>query len=334
MARGCGLVSTVGVMSALFTGSLYAQESDAVRLTILVVNAESGTVLPGTVIQLSGIGERFLTDERGTLSIYARLGEYRLTARKNGYRVLEGDLEVKRAGDFTLELDPLSLADPSTLGRLSGTLADHGTGRPIEGALVELLGLGQRLTDRQGYFLFEDVPTGPFRVETRMVGYADRTESVTIQQGQTTVLRIGMAVDPIELEPIDVEVRSRFLEEMGVYERMTRGSSGHIVARLEIEQRRSQHLSDSFYAIPGLRVRRNGRRTILVGRGDCPLDVFLDGIPVASEENDGLYDIDQIPPGWVELAEVYAGAAATPVEYGLPGRHCGVVLIWTRRGRS
>ena len=61
-----------------------------------------------------------------------------------------------------------------------------------------------------------------------------------------------------------------------------------------------------------------GRQT---GFGNtCQLRIFVDGLPA-----DG-WDIDSIPPEYLEAMEVYQGLAV-PIQYG---PSCGVVLIWLR----
>jgi hypothetical protein len=138
-----------------------------------------------------------------------------------------------------------------------------------------------------------------------------------------------MAVDPIELAPITVEVRSQFLESRGVYRRIEGGRSGQIVTRADIEARDSYRLSDSLRGVPGLRIERQNKRTILLGRGRCQLRVYVDGVR-ARPGIDGFVDIDLYPPEWVEAAEVYPGLSSVPIEFYETGEDCGVVLLWSR----
>ena len=155
---------------------------------------------------------------------------------------------------------------------------------------------------------------------------------------RTTATEIGMASRAIELDPITVVVRSPFLEMSGVYDRMEAGSASRIITRQEIEQRPSQRLSDSFQGTPGLRVLPDGKRSVLMGRGNCQLRVYVDGVQLQGDAPDGSLDIDQIPPEWVEIAEIYPGLASVPIQFAKPPnraspqRGCGVALIWTRRG--
>jgi hypothetical protein len=75
---------------------------------------------------------------------------------------------------------------------------------------------------------------------------------------------------------------------------------------------------------------RANRRSVLLGRGRCQLRIYVDGVRMHADI-EGSVDIDQIPPAWVELAEVYPGIASVPPEYAEIRQDCGVVLIWSRQ---
>lgn len=307
-----------------------AQEANRVVLTVRVVDATSGAPLGGAVVQLSGVQERYVTGEEGTASFPVARGSYILSARRFGYEALEGDFRVMRPGSFTLRMTARIDQDSSAPGRLRGRVVEAGSGRAVLGASVSVSGRGPYLTDDAGRFDVPGLTAGLKEVEIEALGYARRAVSVTVQAGRTTVLEASVAVDALELQPIEVQVRSPFLESRGVYRRIEGGRSVGIVTRAELEERDSYRLSDSMTNVPGLRVERQNKRSILRGRGRCPLRVFVDGVPV-SPEMDGYVDIDLFPPEWIEVAEVYVGISAVPVEYADGDEDCGVVLLWTRQ---
>jgi hypothetical protein len=324
------LVSVAGALAVgLVSVQAPAFSQEVVRLTVRVVDARAGGPLPEATVELSGILERVVTDESGEASFEAPVGDYVLTARRYGYLTLDGDFEVMRAGSFTLRMVP-SGTDLAAPGRLTGTVNDAVTGRPIAGATLALESGRGTVTDAEGRFHVPDVTPGLVEIEVGKLGYAPRTESVTVQPGRTTGVTLSLAVDPLELEAIEVEIRSPFLEAQGVYRRMEGGTSGHIVTREEIDARPSSRLSDSLMDVPGLQVMRDNKRSVLLGRGRCRMRIFLDGVEMGVEI-DGTIDIDLVPPDWVEVAEVYTGLAAVPVEYGQGLESCGVMLVWTRR---
>ena len=321
---------SVALLVALSPLGAKGQSTDTVQLTVRILDARRGLPLTGVVVELSGIPERLITDGDGEISFSAPVGTYVLIARKSGFEPLEGDFDVWRAGAVTLRMDPGRSGDPTAPGRLQGTVTDGLTGHPSEGAEVSSVGFGAVVSDERGRFTLATLAPGPAQLRVRMLGYADRTESVTVHAGRTTVVQIEVAADPIELAPITVEVRSSFLEQKGVYRRIERGVSNRVVTRDQIEERQSPRLSDSLRRITGLNVIRANQRSVLLGRGRCQLRIYVDGVRMRADI-EGSVDIDQIPPAWVELAEVYTGIASVPPEYAEIRQDCGVVLIWSRQ---
>ena len=140
-----------------------------------------------------------------------------------------------------------------------------------------------------------------------------------------------MAIQPIELEPVEVTIRSLDLERSGFYDRAARGFGTHFTPG-DLERMQPVLLSDALRGrVPGVRVVQSviGGQSYLVGRGrsftrgDCVLPVWIDGVRSFDT------DIDQISPGSIAAVEVYQGPG-TPPQYGFDA--CGAVLLWTRRG--
>ncbi|NNM34877.1 MAG: TonB-dependent receptor plug domain-containing protein [Gemmatimonadetes bacterium] len=311
---------------------LAAQEPDSVRITGYVLDAETGDPLAGAVLALSGSRARHVTDDAGQVQFRARRGDYLLIVQRGGYETLQGDFEVIKEGDFYLSLSPEELDDPGAAGRIVGRISDETTGDGIEGALVSILGRGDAVTDGNGRFEFSDLLPGLAEVRVEMLGYAERADPVTIHSGRTTALQIKMAVDAIALAPIEVEVRSRFLELRGVYDRMDRGVSSRLLTRQEIEANPSVLLSEHLDAIAGVQVQHQGLRRVLTSRGNCEMGIWVDGIQW-NPDIEGSVNIDQLPPEWIEIAEIYTGTSALPAEYARSG-HCGAMLVWTRQGAN
>ncbi len=332
--RWCRLGILCLTLGFVVDGSVAAQESpDSVEITGRIVDSETGDGLLGAVLALSGVRTRFVTDEDGEVTFRAAQGDYILVVQRGGYETLQGDFEVMRTGGFVLGLEPEELEDPDAQGRVIGRILDGRSGAPIEGALVSLLGRGDALTNQNGRFEFEEVLPGLAEVRVEMLGYADRVDPLTIHAGRTIALNVRMAVDPVALEPLEVEVRSRFLELRGVYQRMEQGVSSHLLTRQEIEDRGTNRFSDHLDGISGLRINQQGVRRVLTGRGNCPIAVFVDGIRWQTDI-EGTVDIDQIPSDWIEVAEIFNGGVGAPAEYSRDTDGCGVMLIWTRQGAN
>ena len=334
-ARRVALVGFAALLAAagwpVAPPALAAQEPASVEVTLRLRDSDTNAPLMGVLIELSDHARRYVTGVDGTVTVAAAPGTYVVTARKGGYGTLTDELVVAAAAaEVALELKRLEEVEPGHPATLLVRVREAGTGNAIEGAAVSLAGAGTRPTGRSGNAQFITM-SGPARITVEMIGYATRTEPVSVHHEGATVVTVALAVEAVVLPPIEVEVRSRFLEANGVYRRIDRGVVMRLVTREDIDKFPVSFLSDAFVSVPGVTVdRREMGATKLMGpaRGDpdgCELTVFVDGL--ASELN-----IDDFPPEMVEMAEVYWGLR-TPIQYrGVNQSNCGVVLLWTRRG--
>jgi outer membrane receptor for monomeric catechols len=106
-----------------------------------------------------------------------------------------------------------------------------------------------------------------------------------------------------------------------------------------VERHEARQITDLLWGVPGIRlVPRDNMagsgyvplmRASASLRGFCTPDVYLDGIPQpGAEELDNL-----IMPFDIEAIEVYRSASEVPARYTTAGSNCGVILLWTRKGR-
>ena len=318
---------------------------EAVTITAHIRDLATGTGLPGAVIDLSGVVNRHVTDDNGRVSFQAEPGSYVLTVRRGGYETVEGDLRVIRPGDFHLAMRPeTSIArearELDAPARVSVRAMDAVRGAPVEGATVTLRGgrtgaaadasaLMRAVTNRDGRAEFRGLDSDFAHVTVEMIGYATRTEPVALHADRTTAVEVSLTVEAVELAPIRVEVRSRYLEENGFYRRLDQGVVMRLLTRESILDRGSVRISDSFARVPGLQVDRTGPYRAELRARACRLAVFVDGLEWSSDV-EGSVNIDQIPPEWVEVAEVYWGPRTPRRFHGKDNGGCGAVVIWTR----
>ena len=164
-------------------------------------------------------------------------------------------------------------------------------------------------------------------------------------------LELDLAVEPIELDPIEVSVEAREmdLEMSGFYDR--RGStSGAFITRERIEERAPLYTSDLFRGIAGVKVvgglgMGTQNAVVLAGSralsfnsnpGECSPAVWIDGQMVhqgsSGPGDQGPAFLDQlIQPDRVAGVEIYNSPSSVPVQYNLFAA-CGVIVFWTRHG--
>ncbi|MGH7504930.1 MAG: TonB-dependent receptor plug domain-containing protein, partial [Longimicrobiales bacterium] len=185
-------------------------------------------------------------------------------------------------------------------------------------------------TDEGGRFAMRTVPPGEYDVDVEHLAYTSLADSIVAEFGTNLELLVRMAPDAIPLDPLIVTVRSLMLERNGFYERQERGH-GTFITRSDIGRVMPLQSSDVLRTVSGIRLerRRGGFGMIPVGRGNCGFRYFLDGVRVGAG-----FEIDDIPPEWIEALEIYKGAATVPMEFSPfmrePRANCGLIVIWTK----
>ena len=339
---------TVWEVTLLFvllpSGLIYPQERpDPERVTVngLILDEATRTPLEGVRVYFMELNLTIHTDAAGGFVVPdIQKGVYRLELTHPEYRPSEGQFTVDKGGLFVTVLTPLN-GDPANLpGRFVGHVTDGNSGESVRGVAVKLAHISMlTVTNNSGRFALPSVPPGRYAVEFSSLGYATRVDSVDIVSGQTSDVRVRLALTPIELEPIEVivEPRELVLEDVGFYQRRTAGF-GKFIDRTRIEERGPYNLTDLFTGIAGVSlinvtpmdpavVLRAGR----MGRRLCFPRVVLDGLVVHDSGGEPAMIDRLVGPEVVAGIEIYPSSAGVPIQYEGRGDTCGTILIWTRR---
>jgi hypothetical protein len=353
--------------SVLFLGfflpaSILGQDTTRVALRGTVLDAVTGQPVQGVIVSMSDLGIQEVTGPEGTFVLTeVPLGPHMLAIQRDGYETRSGRLTVDQGGDMVLRMNPLGGPGPAGMSRIRGTVRDVQGGRPLEGATLRLSGLPLgTATDPEGRFTFQSVPPGEHTLTVELLGYGMREESLALEGGKLLTLDLTLAVEPIEVDPIEVSVEARNLdlELSGFYDRRE-STSGLFITRERIEERAPLYTTDLFRGLAGIKVvgglgmgTQNavvlaGSRALsfslveeeeLTGRPThCYPAVWMDGQMVhrgtAGATDEGPAFLDQlIHPDDIAGIEIYNSPASIPVQYNLFSA-CGVIVLWTRQGR-
>ena len=236
------------------------------------------------------------------------------------------------------------------MSRVKGTVRDLERGTELAGASVTLPGLGlARGTDTDGRFIFEDIPPGEHAMRVEFLGYSNREEVLAVEAGKIITLDFRLAVEPIQLEPIEVSVEARELdlEISGFYQRRE-ATSGLFITREKIEDRAPLYTTDLFHGLAGVRVVGGlgmgtqqavvltGSRSLSLLKVDpysqpCYPTVWMDGQMVHKGGDIPAFVDNLIHTQEIAGIEVYNSAASVPHQYNLFAQ-CGVIVFWTRHG--
>ena len=310
-----------------------------------VQDAATGQPLADVLVEIPGLDLRGLTDDEGLVPFGPLpAGRYQVIAERLGYDFVQGVLEVPGSSELVILLNRIPLDDPTRPGRVDGRVTDLGGQGLADVEVVLADSAGTRtLTSAQGRFSLRDVEPGVAELRFRRIGYQPRSYAVVVQPGTTVEMSATLSTEAIELDPIEVSVRSRFLERNGFYQRERRGL-GTQIDRAELDRLDPVIVSDALGQVTGLRLSRDPRNPNRVypvsrrgnsfnaggftggtGASACVMPIYVDGVRSPDA------DLNQVPPEWLEAIEVYTGVT-TPVEFQTAASEsCGVVLMWTRR---
>jgi protocatechuate 3,4-dioxygenase beta subunit len=300
-----------------------------------VVDGETNIPLQGANVSMHWIaaGQRKSeqrkteTDRTGTFRFCAAPSGVPITVRAGG-STTRGSASIRLAEG---ETGVVQLTSPAMYVPVSGRIIDHASGQPVEAAIIDLgFPALRNITQEDGAFTFDKVPPGFYPVNVQHLGYATIADSIAVDFGSRITITVRMAPAAIELEALEVVVRSQDLERRGFYERMDRGI-GTFIARDDVENMHAMRGSDILRRVAGVQLVQRGNfpGLIAMGRGNCPFRYVIDGARLAA-----LYSMDDMPPQWIEGIEIYKGPSQVPIEFNnfSADRNgaCGVIVIWTR----
>ena len=241
---------------------------------------------------------------------------------------------------FAALLLPVSL---QAQARIAGTVVDRESELPLADVRITVEpGSIERITDAGGRFALPPLDNGTYVVRFEHFGHVERVDTLRVTRPGEVDGRITLAPAPVELDPLDVEATaSPVLARAGFYERRADGLSGTFLDRREIEKQDPKKFTDLFFSVRGVSMRnrqigmeliRFRREVSMRGASDdgCIPDLYIDGhITGGAPGSSRLESHNIVDPSAIEGVEVYVGAS-TPIAYK---NACGVILVWTRRGR-
>jgi len=197
-----------GTYTATATASGYASQSASVTLTtgstttqnfalapnpgtITGTVTDAGTAAPIAGATVSYSGGSTSTDGSGayTLANVAE-GSYTVTAGATGYASQSRTVTVGPGATATQ-----NFALTGQVTRLSGTVTDASTGKPIAGAAVSA-GSGSAVNDAGGAYAISGLAPGTYTATASASGYASQSASVTLTAGNTTTQNFALAPNP------------------------------------------------------------------------------------------------------------------------------------------
>lgn len=240
---------------------------------------------------------------------------------------------------------------------IQGTVRDLRSGEPIPQVqlimeTVDGIGLAAVVSDSVGAFSLVARGAGRYYLSARRLGFEGKRDGpVDLEPGDTlqVVFHLRPAAQLLDTAMVAAGVELPHLARAGFYRRKSQGF-GAFLERVDLEVwiQPARTWVDVLRAVPGVLVHEPGTvgrgRSSLMSTGmvsaqrKCSLPrVYLDGLLVTSgigSLDEQLYAVNHaIRPHDLEAIEVYRRPSEIPAEYGGAESGCGVILVWSRRGR-
>jgi len=241
--------------------------------------------------------------------------------------------------------------DAQGTGTISGRVTDSTAQQPLAGADVVIVGdagapLRGSRTDAAGRFVITNAPAGAQRVRVRFVGYSPKELSLTVREGQTTVMDFGLTPRSMQLDQVVITGTG------GVVQKRAVGNVVETIPAVDVLQYAPARTVDQLVGArtPGVIVLPSsgqvgtGAQLRVRGAGSLSLSndpiVYIDGVRMNSDAAQGPVQrggggasrINDINPEDIESIEIIKGPAAATL-YGTEASN-GVVQIITKRGRA
>ena len=190
---------------------------------------------------------------------------------------------------------------------LRGTVADSASGRPLEGVSVRLLeSTGGTNADNFGGFRLTGLPAGTYTVRATGLGFAARTQTVTLAAGQTGTVNLRLPATSLTLYGVTVA------------QPRDPNQSLAIISNIDKLLRPVNSAQDLLTLVPGLMIAQHaggGKAEQIFVRGfDCDhgtdFNVSIDGLPVnmvSHAHGQGYADFHFVIPETVDQLRVYKG---------------------------
>lgn len=202
-----------------------------------------------------------------------------------------------------------------TTGTLAGRIIDKQSGRPLPGANISIVNthLGAA-SDRDGYFLVNNVPAGRHTVKAQMIGYNTLIlQDVTVLMDLRTTINISLAPTVLEMQEVTVVADAPMIQQDVT-------ATTHFISQQEIKQLPVQSFHEIVDIQPGVSGGhiRGGRQSEVL--------YLVDGFPIrdAIEGKVG----SELPVS--SIIDMTLQTGGFNAEYG--DAMSGVVNIITREG--
>lgn len=240
----------------------------------------------------------------------------------------------------------LALLPASTAAQavLRGVVRDT-TGKGVAGAEIILENTGHRArSDSAGRYVLP-ARSGDYSAFYRSLGYHAARETVRLADGDTVTRDVTLFVsDAQQLEAVNVKAPTPRRTGLDGFEERRRMRLGSYIDSTELRREKGRRLGELVRQMRGIKIVPGPRGQLYAvnptkinmgGRASCFASVYVDRVLIyRNGDAGGPPDLGRdFPIANLDGIEWYRGSAPVPMEFGIRNSDCGVLALWTRRGR-
>lgn len=213
---------------------------------------------------------------------------------------------------FTVVFQGLTLAQDN--GTIEGTIIEAGSGEPLYGANVLLVGTSKgSAADADGKFIIRNVPAGTQTLKVSYLGYQTFEETVEVEAGEVTNVELEMQWAGVEGEEITVSAQAQ--GQVGaINEQRKSNTISNIVSAARIKELPDVNAAESVGRLPGVSIQRDGGEASKIAiRGLSPKynNISINGVKLPSTgSGDRSVDLTLVSSSMLDGIEV--SKAVTP----------------------
>ena len=202
---------TAAVLSGLYHHAEPTSGSSNGWVRGVVLNHKTGAPVAGALIVSDTIGQKVITDVSGEfLLTAAEPGVHNLNISFNGFTGLSKSVDFSGS---TLDIGRLYLSPVLGTVVLQGRLYDGGSGLPIAGASIEIIGATTTtvMSDSEGAFIAADLAQGSYNIALSKNGYYPQNFQTVLSTDVQHFYDVGMLADTAVLTDNSVTYRGRIV---------------------------------------------------------------------------------------------------------------------------
>ena len=167
--------------------------------------------------------------------------------------------------------------------RLVRAVVVDSSGTPVAFSNIAIDKQPRIVSDDSGRFSFVVDSGNTVAINVRRIGYQELITRIATSSDTTIKITLALTAIALPEQHVTADGRLRSLDRRGFYKRLAEkeagAGGGHFITPEDIEHRRPVRASQMLEGVPGMRLIRvtpNEYKWVAMGRGRCPMTVYLD----------------------------------------------------------